>query len=104
MNLYHKALLCWSFQRDFDLSKIDSWIGTCRFIIMTCQKQPLPLLQAHKIFLYWLALQALVSFPGPKVPILLHLTCERSEVRPDLCFVCCSVIFISFFLRLKVIV
>lgn len=31
MNLYHKALLCWSFQRDFDLSKIDSWIGTCRF-------------------------------------------------------------------------
>ena len=49
MNLYHKALLCWSFQRDFDLSKIDSWIGTCRFIIMTCQKQPLPLLQAHEI-------------------------------------------------------
>lgn len=28
MNLYHKSLLCWNFQRDFDLSKIDSWIGT----------------------------------------------------------------------------
>lgn len=27
MNLYHKALLCWNFQRDFDLSKIDSWMG-----------------------------------------------------------------------------
>lgn len=27
MNLYHKSLLCWSFQRDYDLSKIESWIG-----------------------------------------------------------------------------
>ena len=27
MNLYHKSLLFWNFQRDFDLSKIDSWIG-----------------------------------------------------------------------------
>lgn len=29
MNLYHKSLLCWNFQRDFDLSKIDSWIVDC---------------------------------------------------------------------------
>lgn len=29
MNLYHRALLCLNFQKDFDLSKIDSWIGDC---------------------------------------------------------------------------
>ncbi|XP_048580524.1 KICSTOR complex protein SZT2 isoform X3 [Nematostella vectensis] len=28
MNLYHKSLLCWSFQKDYELSKIDSWIGS----------------------------------------------------------------------------
>ena len=27
MNLYHKAFFCWRFQRDYDLSKIDSWMG-----------------------------------------------------------------------------
>ena len=103
MNLYHKALLCWSFQRDFDLSKIDSWIGTCRFHNHGLSKAASYLFYKLTRFLYWLAVQALVSFPGPEVPIL-QLTCKRSEVRPDLCFVCCSVIFVSLFLRLKVIV
>ena len=27
MNFYHKAFLCWSFQREYDLSKISSWEG-----------------------------------------------------------------------------
>lgn len=41
MNLYHRALLCLNFQKDFDLSKIDSWIGTrncgcCGFTVVFC--------------------------------------------------------------------
>ena len=27
INLYHKTFFCWIFQRDCDLSKIDSWMG-----------------------------------------------------------------------------
>ncbi|XP_020912267.1 KICSTOR complex protein SZT2 isoform X2 [Exaiptasia diaphana] len=53
MNLYHKSLLCWSFQRDYDLSKIESWIGDA----MDLNKDDLawPLLNTRSTFSYALS-------------------------------------------------
>ena len=51
MNLYHKALLCWNFQRDFDLSKIDSWIGTFTLNYYCTKKKLFKALSHQAIFL-----------------------------------------------------